>query len=99
MKMMTMCVGRRSSRPLAMARNSGHLTRAFHSTPGTFHEGGGAGGGGAGGGGGEDTVVSRCKEKIRKSLNVAHVDVMASNDDPNGSHKIFRASLLYNANG
>lgn len=60
-----------------MSRNSGHLlTRLYHSTPGTFH----------GVGEEEDTVVSRCKEKIRKGLNVVHVDVMASNDDPNGSH-------------
>lgn len=34
----------------------------------------------------EDTVVSRCTEKLTELLNPAKLRVTSSNEDPNGSH-------------
>ena len=36
--------------------------------------------------GGEDTVVSRCTQKIQDALNPVKLVVQAAHDDPNGSH-------------
>jgi stress-induced morphogen len=36
--------------------------------------------------GGEDTVVSRCTQKISSALNPIKISVTSTNDDPNGNH-------------
>jgi hypothetical protein len=43
----------------------------------------------------EDTVVSRCTEKISKMLNPMRISVTSTNDDPNGSHVRFLLFLLF----
>ncbi len=35
---------------------------------------------------GEDTVVSRCTQKISSALNPVKISVTSTNDDPNGNH-------------
>ena len=40
----------------------------------------------AGGASGQDTVVSRCTQKISDALKPVHIEVRAAHDDPNGSH-------------
>lgn len=48
---------------------------------------------------GEDTVVSRCTEKITSALKPQKIVVSSTNDDPNGSHvrRFFAALPTYNA--
>lgn len=36
--------------------------------------------------GGEDTIVSRCTQKISSALSPVKITVTSTNDDPNGSH-------------
>lgn len=44
--------------------------------------------------GGEDTIVSRCTEKISSALSPVKISVTSTNDDPNGSHVRCYSSLI-----